>query len=68
MYTVFRRSDGYINAVNRTRPYTVDDLNQSVSHSPRMTFEILLVTEDWPTARTFIEQARAESPFHELHS
>lgn len=64
MYTIFRRSDGYINAVNRTRPYLPEDLNQSVSHSPRMTFEVLLHTEDWPTAREAIQKARAESSFH----
>ena len=59
MFTVWRRSDGYINASKRDYPMTAKGLNQTMAKG--LTFEVLLYTEDWPTARDRIIEARAES-------
>ena len=53
-YTVWVRSDGYINASAHSDPEVPKYL------SPER-FEILLTTNDWPTAQALVAERRANA-------
>lgn len=57
VYTVFRRSDGYINSIVTA---TVEDVAALLWPAHKFTFEILLQTTSWREAAELIERERAQ--------
>lgn len=64
VYTVFRRSDGYVGATNSsTREQARVQLFGWTTRDGEVTFELLLQTHDWDEARELIAAERAKPDY-----